>query len=165
STFWIEFGEVAGPSIASAAPIAAPIAEPAQAAAGLILYIEDNQANVRLMERLLARREGVRLIHAPNGAAGLRAAKEAHPDLILLDLHLPDVSGEELLRRLWADPDTRATPVAVLSADATPSQAQRLLTAGAIAYLTKPLEMARVLRLVDERLATRREVQGQGRCE
>ena len=165
STFWIEFGEVAGPSIASAAPIAAPIAEPARAAAGLILYIEDNQANVRLMERLLARREGVRLIHAPNGAAGLRAAKEAHPDLIFLDLHLPDVSGEELLRRLWADPDTRATPVAVLSADATPSQAQRLLTAGAIAYLTKPLEMARVLRLVDERLATRREVQGQGRCE
>jgi CheY-like chemotaxis protein len=75
------------------------------------------------------------------------------PDLILLDLHLPDLSGEEVLRRLWADPETRRIPVAVLSADATPHQKQRMLAAGAVAYLTKPLDLTRLLQLLDQQLA------------
>jgi CheY-like chemotaxis protein len=78
--------------------------------------------------------------------------RREHPDLILLDLHLPDMSGEEVLRRLWADPSTRPIPVAILSADATSSHSQRLLAAGAVAYLTKPLQLSRLLRLLDERL-------------
>ncbi|HEX9365437.1 MAG TPA: response regulator, partial [Vicinamibacterales bacterium] len=75
------------------------------------------------------------------------------PDLILLDLHLPDMPGEEVLRRLWSNPETRSLPVAVLSADATPSQRQRLLASGAVAYLTKPIDIAQLLELIDQRLA------------
>ena len=86
------------------------------------------------------------------GQAGLDIARTSRPDLILLDLHLPDMHGEEVLRRLWEDPHTRAIPVAVLSADATPAQAKRLRAAGAIAYLTKPLDVSQVLHLVDDQL-------------
>ena len=75
------------------------------------------------------------------------------PDLIFLDLHLPDTPGEEVLRRLWADTRTREIPVAVLSADATLSQSRRLIAAGARAYLTKPLDISRLLALLDERFA------------
>jgi CheY-like chemotaxis protein len=77
------------------------------------------------------------------------------PDLVLLDLHLPDLPGEEVLRQIWEDPATRRIPVAVLSADATPAQHRRLLAAGAIAYLTKPFDIAEVLRLVDRILTSR----------
>ena len=120
---------------------------------GTVLYIEDNASNRRLMERVLTRRPGVRLIAAPDGQAGLDLARAEKPDLILLDLHLPDMPGDDVLRRLWEDVRTRAIPVAVLSADATPVQTRRLLAAGATAYLTKPLDISEVLQLLDERLA------------
>jgi CheY-like chemotaxis protein len=81
-------------------------------------------------------------------------ALERKPDLILLDLHLPDTPGEEVLRLLWEDARTRDIPVAVLSADATLSQSRRLIATGAKAYLTKPLDVSRVLALIDERLAS-----------
>ena len=95
----------------------------------------------------------MRLITASRGDEGIALALREQPDLILLDLHLPDLPGEEVLRRLWADPRTRSRPVAVLSADATPAQRQLLLASGAVDYLTKPLDISRLLRLVDERLA------------
>ena len=76
-------------------------------------------------------------------------ARQHRPGLILLYLHLPDLPGEEVLRRLWEDPELRAIPVAVLSADATPIQTKRLTASGAKAYLTKPLDIAEVLQLVD----------------
>lgn len=107
------------------------------------------------MERLLARRPNVRLIAAPGGEAGLVLARTERPDLILLDLHLPDMSGEEVLRRLRDDASTQGIPVSVLSADATPAQTRRLLAAGAIAYLTKPLVVPQVLQLVDVTLGKR----------
>ena len=121
------------------------------------LYIEDNRSNIRLLERLLARRPEVRLRTAMTGQAALELVVRERPDLILLDLHLPDMKGEEVLRRLWAEPATRSIPVAVLSADATSTQEQRALAAGAIAYLTKPLDLARLLRLLDDRLAHRED--------
>ena len=92
----------------------------------------------------------MRLLHAPEGALGVEMAREYRPELILLDLHLPDVSGEEVLRRLWQDPLLRAIPVAILSADAMPGQTKRLLASGAKAYLTKPIDVAQVLQLVDD---------------
>ena len=92
------------------------------------------------------------LLTAATGEAALRIIREQHPDLILLDLHLPDMDGEEVLRRIWAWPASRSIPVAVLSADATARQQQRLLAAGAVAYLTKPLDVSSLLKLVDERL-------------
>ena len=117
---------------------------------GSVLYIEDNASNVVLMERLLARRPGVRLKHARDGRSGLEMLKAARPSLIILDLHLSDMPGEEVLRQIWSDPLTRTVPVAVLSADATNRSQRRLRASGAIAYLTKPFDIAQVLKLIDE---------------
>jgi PAS domain S-box-containing protein len=154
STFWIE---LALTEAAQERPLGA---EPTTGEAlripdarGVVLYIEDNRSNVRLMERLLERRPGVRLLHAPDGERGLETAQAERPDLILLDLHLPDLPGEEVLHRLWQDPQLRRIPVAILSADATAEQSRRLRLSGAIAYLTKPLEIRAVLQLIDERLS------------
>ena len=117
---------------------------------GSVLYIEDNASNVVLMERLLARRPGVRLKHAQDGRSALEMLKGAKPDLVILDLHLSDLPGEEVLRRIWSDPSTRKIPVAVLSADATSRSQRRLRASGAVAYLTKPFDIAEVLSLIDE---------------
>ncbi len=161
STFWVELARAEAPAETEAPVRARPDASARDAGVtGTVLYIEDNISNRRLMERLLARRPGVRLIAAPEGQAGLDLARAERPDLILLDLHLPDMSGDDVLRRLWADPHTRTIPVAVLSADATPAQTKRLLAAGAIAYLTKPLDIGQVLQLLDEQLAGTSSVDG-----
>ena len=121
---------------------------------GTVLYIEDNPSNTRLLQRVLTqRRPGVTLLIATAGEAGMEMALTHQPDLIFLDLHLPGMQGEEVLRGLAEDARTRAIPVAVLSADATPIQNRRLLAAGAVAYLTKPLDVSQLLELLDERLA------------
>jgi PAS domain S-box-containing protein len=154
TTFWLEL-----PMSDRKPAIAHEVSEPAAAAAvrrdvaGTVLYVEDNLSNVRLMERVLKRRPGVTLLHAPAGAAGIDMARQHRPSAIFLDLHLPDVSGEEVLRQLWEDPDLRPIPVAVLSADAMSAQMRRLKAGGAVAYLTKPLDVGKLLGLVDQFLA------------
>jgi len=120
--------------------------------ASTILYIEDNLSNLELVRRVLNRRPGIRLIDAMQGRLGVDLAREHHPDLILLDLHLPDISGTEVLRQVREDPRTNGIPVIVISADATPGQIERLLTDGALAYLTKPLEVKKLLTLLDQTL-------------
>ncbi len=154
STFWVELALADAAAETAASPVRAHPHASGQdpGVTGTVLYIEDNISNRRLMERVLARRPGVRLVGAGQGQAGLDLARADRPDLILLDLHLPDMNGEEVLRRLWEDPHTRAIPVAVLSADATPAQAKRLRAAGAMAYLTKPLDVSEVLQLLDDKL-------------
>lgn len=119
---------------------------------GTLLYIEDNLSNLRLVERIIARLPGVKLISAIRGRLGLELAREHRPDLILLDLHLPDVPGDEVLRRLRQDAQTRHIPVVVISADANPGQVKRLLDTGARAYLTKPIDIAQLLALLQESL-------------
>jgi hypothetical protein len=114
-----------------------------------LLYIEDNPANVEVVARYLASREQARLLIATSGADGLAAAKQHRPDLILLDLHMNDMAGEQVLRKILADPATANIPVAVLSADASPRVIRRLLTSGARAYLTKPLDLSRLGDLLD----------------
>jgi CheY-like chemotaxis protein len=91
----------------------------------------------------------VRLITAMRPQLGLDLAGEHHPDLVLLDLHLPDMPGQEVLRRLRANPATAQIPVVVLSADARPSLIQQLLDQGARAFLTKPLDVKELLGLLD----------------
>jgi signal transduction histidine kinase len=117
---------------------------------GAVLYIEDNVSNAQLMRRILSRRPGVALRHAPDGRTGLEMLTKAPPDLVILDLHLFDISGEEVLRQIWENPRTRGLRVVVLSADATPGSTRRLLAAGAHRYLTKPFEIATILQIVDE---------------
>jgi signal transduction histidine kinase/ActR/RegA family two-component response regulator len=115
-----------------------------------IVYIEDNLPNLRLVERVLERRGDVKLVGSMQGRPGLDLVRQHHPIVILLDLHLPDIDGEDILRELRDDPATESIPVVVLSADATPGHIQRLLAAGARTYLTKPLDVRSLLDLVDE---------------
>ena len=114
-----------------------------------LLYVEDNPANVEVVARYLASRDDARLLIAVSGAEGLAAAAEHRPDLVLLDLHLTDMTGDQVLSRLLADPQTSGIPVAVLSADASPRVIRRLMTSGASAYMTKPLDLARLGELLD----------------
>jgi PAS domain S-box-containing protein len=120
-----------------------------------LLYVEDNPANFKLIERALSHRPNVRLLGAIQGSLGVELARQHQPDLVLLDLNLPDIPGEEVLRLLRADPRTARIPVVVLSADATPGQIRKLLATGAVDYLTKPLEVRRFLETVDKVLAER----------
>jgi len=120
--------------------------------AATVLYVEDNHANVSLMKRILSRRPHVVLLHAPDGHAALDMLRTQRPDFVILDLHLPDLHGDEVLRRIWEDPTTRDIPVAMLSADASSASRRRLLASGAIAFLAKPLDVADVLDLLDRTL-------------
>jgi CheY-like chemotaxis protein len=117
-----------------------------------ILSIEDNSANTRLMEMVLAARPDAVLTTATHGMDGLRAARQEEPDLILLDLNLPDVSGLEILKRLRRSATTAHVPVVVVSADASESKVDAALAAGADAFLTKPISVDRFLRTVDQHL-------------
>jgi CheY-like chemotaxis protein len=113
-----------------------------------ILYIEDNLANLRLVELVLARHPRLTFLPAMQGRLGLELAREHRPDIVLLDLQLPDLQGHEVLIRLKAEPSTRDTPVVVLSADASPGQVRRLREAGAAAFLTKPIDLQELLEVV-----------------
>ena len=149
SSFWVELPLADAPR-QQRQELLVPVAPaPVDAGPRTVLYVEDNVSNVKLVERIVARRPGVTLMVAMQGLLGLDLAFEHRPSLVLLDLHLPDLSGEEVLRRLRADPRTSATPVVVLSADATRGQAQRLRAEGATDYLTKPLDIPRLLRVID----------------
>jgi signal transduction histidine kinase/response regulator RpfG family c-di-GMP phosphodiesterase len=119
---------------------------------GTVLYIEDNIANLRLMKEILAPYPEVRLLEAMQGKLGLELAHTHAPDWILLDVHLPDMPGEEVLHSLRRDPRTEKIPVTVLSADATPSQIHRLEAAGARDYLTKPLDVREMISLLETTL-------------
>jgi hypothetical protein len=109
-------------------------------------------ANVQLIEHVLSFRSQVKLLTAMQGRLGLELANENRPDLILLDLHLPDIRGDVVLRELQTDPRTRDIPTIMLSADATPGEIQRLRAAGATDYLTKPLDVEKLLHILDEHL-------------
>ena len=115
-----------------------------------VLCIEDNPANSRLIERVLGQRSNIKLHFARNGSEGLADAREQRPKLILLDLNLPDMHGSEVLRQLREDKRTKNLPVVVISADATGTQIERLLSSGARNYLTKPIDISRFLHTVDE---------------
>jgi len=117
-----------------------------------ILYIEDNLSNLRLIERIISDDPQIRLLSAMQASLGLELARDHLPDLILLDLHLPDMAGDEALRRLREDPTTRTIPVMIISADATQAQINRLLAAGADEYLTKPLDVKRFLQVLEAML-------------
>jgi PAS domain S-box-containing protein len=114
-----------------------------------VLYVEDLLVNVRLVEEILKRRPAVELIPAMTGSTALDLARQHRPDLILLDLHLPDLHGADVAARLRADEATTAIPIVVLSADATPTQRHRLAATGIEHYLTKPIGVRKLLETVD----------------
>ena len=153
SSFWIELPRIEGPIERlerKAAELPREVSR--TGAVRTILYIEDNLSNLELIERILEHKPGTKLLAAMLGGLGLDLATQHNPHLVLLDLHLPDISGEEALARLRAEPNTRSTPVVVISADATKGRIDRLMAAGANGYLTKPLDISEFLRVVDKHL-------------
>lgn len=149
TTFFVELPLVAPPENAHQLVFGdAWSAEAVTPLAGRILYIEDLPSNIALIEQALKREPDVTLITAVGGDVGLSLASEVVPELILLDLNLPDLPGEKVLAELKRDVRTRSIPVLVLSADATPRRIRRVMAAGADDYLTKPLNLAEFGRAV-----------------
>jgi CheY-like chemotaxis protein len=140
----------AGPEAHDATSIAA---EDLPAGSRTLLYIEDNEPNVRVVAHVLKLRPEWTMVHTPLARRGVEMARTLQPDLVLLDLHLPDGSGAEVLQRLKADPVMTALPVVILTADAKSGQSRRLLDMGAGLYLTKPLDVRDLLALLDETAA------------
>ncbi len=152
STFWVQLPQAHRPVVdpLAVSPPTAP-AEPTAPESSMsarpltLLYIEDNPSNLSLVEYVLAPHPQVRLLTATRGAEGVEIARREQPDMVLLDLHLPDMTGWDVLTTLQTDERTRAIPVAGISADATRSTIARLLDSGACAYLSKPLNVEHFL--------------------
>jgi signal transduction histidine kinase/ActR/RegA family two-component response regulator len=156
STFWVELSTAEGPLERHErlnGDSAKPTSEAAATLRHNVLYIEDNLANLTLVERVVAHRGDIQLIACMQGSLGVDFAVEHRPELIFLDLHLPDLSGETVFEHLQSNPLTATTPVIVVSADATPGRIQRLIAAGAAGYLTKPINVQELLRTLDDFLA------------
>ena len=126
-------------------------AEPAGARDGhVVLYVDDKPENAALVRRILAHRPTVELRTAATGGDGVAAAATSPPDLVLLDLALPDMPGEEVLSRLRAADSTRDVPVVVVSAEAAPARIERLRGEGVRDYITMPYDVTRFLAVIDE---------------
>ncbi len=154
TTFWVEFPLAESP-LAQAKLADEPL-DPSAAHSGdkrRVLYIEDNVSNLPLIERVLLRRPAVQLLTARDASEGLELARQHRPDLILLDLNLPDIHGHEVLERLQNDPRTSTISVVIISADATSGQRDKLIRAGAADYLTKPLHIKKFLQVLDQALS------------
>jgi len=117
-----------------------------------VLYVEDNPSNTMLMRRIFTRRPHIRLLVAADGDTGLEMVGEHRPDLVLLDLHLPGRSGEEVLAGIRLDPAIAATPVVIVTADLTAGIERRLHDAGATDFMSKPVDIGRLLHVVDREL-------------
>jgi len=152
ATFWMELPLVKDPvtQLETAMPVAsAPVRPAQQQRQRIVLYVEDNLSNITLIEHIVVHRPHVKLVAAMQGRLGLDLAREHRPDLILLDLHLPDISGEDVLYALRQEPALQNTPIIVISADATRGRIERLQSMGVLDYLPKPLDIKRFLQLLD----------------
>jgi signal transduction histidine kinase/ActR/RegA family two-component response regulator len=159
SVFWIELASTA-PRTSSLAERAAPAGSGSTASASesdiaprLLLYVEDNPANLRLVEEIVAFRRDLRLLSAHDGHLGLQLARAHRPDIILMDLNLPGMSGFEVLRQLGADPETADIPVIALTANAMPRDFERGVAAGFHRYLTKPIDIEKFTEAINSTLA------------
>ena len=155
STFWLILPAATRPAHVAVEPVLLPPppVETEPHIQRMLLYIEDQDLNLRLVERILHPRTEYRLVTAMQGGLGLDIAREHHPDLILLDLNLPDMSGDEVLRRLKDDPQVQHIPVIMVSADAMGDRIEQMMAMGAAGYLTKPYKVTEFLRVIAETLA------------
>jgi CheY-like chemotaxis protein len=152
SVFWVELDAVEAPQLVDAgklAPTAPPERADAQAPARTLLYVEDNPANLLLVRKLVARRPELRLLSATDGVQGVALARSARPDVILMDINLPGISGIDALGLLLGDPATAQIPVIALSANAMPHDIEKGLAAGFFRYLTKPIRVTEFMDTLD----------------
>ncbi|MEQ1581482.1 MAG: ATP-binding protein [Steroidobacteraceae bacterium] len=159
STFWIELGQRA-PSTVEVDSVALPVVTDAQREAtpyvSTVLYVEDNPANLLLVQRILARRPDIRLLSAVDGLSGVEVARCSLPDAIVMDINLPGISGTDARRLLAADATTAHIPVIALSANAMPHDIARGIEAGFCRYLTKPIKVGEFIDALDVALASTR---------
>jgi len=144
SVFWFELNSTAEPQLGidTEHPVVmAPARIPPGAPLRTLLYVEDNPANLKLVEQLIARRPDMRLLSARDGNTGIELARANQPEVILMDINLPGISGIEALKILREDPATAHIPVVALSANAMPRDIERGLEAGFFRYLTKPIKV------------------------
>jgi PAS domain S-box-containing protein len=159
SVFWIELALAAAPlREAHDSPDAAmaPPLRSAGAPRNTLLYVEDNPANLELVQQIVARRTGLHMLSAGNAQAGVVLARASLPDVILMDINLPGISGFEALKILRADPRTVGIPVIALSANALPRDIARGLQAGFCDYLVKPIDIEHFMDALNAAMAKAR---------
>jgi PAS domain S-box-containing protein len=153
SVFWIELTRTSAPQLAVEQAVLATLTRPEVAVGGALLrtllYVEDNPANLELVEQLIARRPDLRLLSAADGNIGVEFARAYQPEVILMDINLPGLSGIEALHILRADPATAHIPVIALSANAVPRDIEKGLEAGFFNYLTKPIKVNQFMDALD----------------
>lgn len=154
STFWIEVP--LSKDITAVADTTPPVSEPQveqiQGTQHTILYVEDNLANLRLVQQIVAMRSDTKLLHAPSAELGLEIARTHQPELVLLDINLPGMDGFEAFARLRDDPQIRDIPVIAISADAMKEDIERALELGFTEYITKPIDVSQIMEILDSLL-------------
>ena len=166
SVFWFELNSAAAPQLAvdRAEPAARPQAQVQQGAPlRTLLCVEDNPANLMLIEQLVARRPDMRLLSTRDGDLGIQLARDNQPEVILMDINLPGISGIEALKILREDPVTAHIPVVALSANAMPRDIEKGLEAGFFRYLTKPIKVNEFMHTLDVALEFARQEAGLAR--
>jgi PAS domain S-box-containing protein len=152
SVFWMDMLPATTPLLDAEVPAAASAQRRVAHVAHTLLYVEDNPANLMLVEDLIGRRIDLRLLSARDGLAGIALARQAQPDVILMDINLPGISGIKALQLLGSDPTTAHIPVIALSANAMPRDVRRGLDAGFFRYLTKPIKVTEFMETLDTAL-------------
>ncbi|MDD2919466.1 PAS domain S-box protein [Rhodoferax sp.] len=156
SVFWFELDAASAPQLVENEGLPPALPEtptPAGTALRTLLYVEDSKANMALVEQLVARRPDMRLLGAPDATRGIAMARAHQPDLILMDINLPGISGMQALAILQADATTRHIPVLALSANAMPRDIEKGMEAGFFRYVTKPIRVQEFMAALDEGLA------------
>ena len=154
SVFWFELMQVADPltSIERSADVFPQAALPRASQHHTLLYVEDNPANMKLVEKIIERYPTLNLLTAINGRNGIEIAMSALPDVILLDINLPGISGFETLKILRGMPSTARIPALGISANAMPSDIKKGQEAGFLRYLTKPIKVDEFMAALNEAL-------------
>ena len=166
SVFWFELIAVAEPRLSMEAGEAAALAQPQvsrRARLHTLLYVEDNPANLKLVEQIIARHPDLRLLTAVNGNLGIEIARDNQPEVILMDINLPGINGFEALKILRSDPATAHIPVIAVSANAMPLDIERGMKAGFFRYITKPIKVHEIMEAVDMALEFAGQRIGQGK--
>ena len=152
SVFWFELNSVAEPHLSLEEDEGAVLPQPHVPHGErlhTLLYVEDNPANLKLVEQIIARHPDIRLLTAVNGNSGIEIARVSQPEVILMDINLPDISGYEALKILRANPATAHIPVIAISANAMPLDIERGMKAGFFRYITKPIKINEFMEAMD----------------